>query len=121
MNGDEVMNVSTLSHGRDSSTAVSGPTLTTAPTKNTPKRESFTVHTFQNPFNVHDSSTFTATPLRQQKLPAWQPALTAWTVIPAYLIVGMVFVLIGVVLINVSANVQEHVSARAVQPRTRRL
>ena len=45
---------------------------------------------------------FLATRLRQQKLPAWQPILTAWTVIPTIFILGAVSIPIGVVLLLAS-------------------
>jgi hypothetical protein len=56
---------------------------------------------------------FADTRFRQQKLAAWQPILTASTVIPVFCIVGIIFVPIGAILISVSANVQERVSLRA--------
>jgi hypothetical protein len=37
-----------------------------------------------------------ASKLRQQKLPAWQPILTAYTAIPVVFIIGFVFIPIGV-------------------------
>lgn len=50
------------------------------------------------------------TRFRQQKLPAWQPVLTAWTVIPAVFGIGIVFVPIGVLLLLASDSVQEVVT-----------
>uniref|UniRef100_A0A914C5C1 Cell cycle control protein 50A n=1 Tax=Acrobeloides nanus TaxID=290746 RepID=A0A914C5C1_9BILA len=50
-----------------------------------------------------------ATRLRQQKLPAWQPILTAWTVIPTIFILGAVSIPIGVVLLLASDGVNEHI------------
>ncbi|VDO77898.1 unnamed protein product [Haemonchus placei] len=43
-------------------------------------------------------SVFSATKLRQQQLPAWQPILTASTVIPTVIGVGIIFIPIGVAL-----------------------
>lgn len=50
------------------------------------------------------------TRLRQQKLPAWQPVLTAWTVIPAVFGIGVFFLPIGVLLLLASDSVQEVVT-----------
>lgn len=41
---------------------------------------------------------FADTKLRQQKLPAWQPILTASTVIPTVFGIGVVFLPVGVAL-----------------------
>ncbi|KAI1726383.1 LEM3 (ligand-effect modulator 3) family / CDC50 family domain-containing protein [Ditylenchus destructor] len=43
-----------------------------------------------------------ASRLRQQQLPAWQPILTAKTVIPTVLVTGVIFIPIGVALIIAS-------------------
>ncbi|KAI1732857.1 LEM3 (ligand-effect modulator 3) family / CDC50 family domain-containing protein [Ditylenchus destructor] len=48
-----------------------------------------------------------ASRLRQQQLPAWQPILTAKTVIPTVLVTGVIFIPIGVALILASNKVQE--------------
>ncbi|CAJ0931272.1 unnamed protein product, partial [Mesorhabditis belari] len=48
-----------------------------------------------------------ASALRQQRLPAWQPILTATTVIPAVFCVGIVFIPIGVALYLASSGVEE--------------
>jgi len=45
--------------------------------------------------------------LRQQKLPAWQPILTAYTAIPVVFVMGMVFIPIGIVLLLASSSVKE--------------
>lgn len=45
--------------------------------------------------------------LRQQKLPAWQPILTAKSVIPTIFSVGALFIPIGVVLLLASESVKE--------------
>ncbi|VDM38465.1 unnamed protein product [Toxocara canis] len=47
------------------------------------------------------------TKLRQQRLPAWQPILTASSVIPAIFAVGIIFLPIGVALFLASEGVQE--------------
>ncbi|GMS98397.1 hypothetical protein PENTCL1PPCAC_20572 [Pristionchus entomophagus] len=47
------------------------------------------------------------TPLRQQKLAAWQPILTARTVLPTVFCVGIVFIPIGIALVLASQGVQE--------------
>ena len=36
------------------------------------------------------------TAFKQQRLPAWQPILTAGTVLPAFFIIGIIFVPLGV-------------------------
>lgn len=46
---------------------------------------------------------------KQQKLKAWQPILTAGTVLPTFFVIGLVFIPIGVLLFITSKNVQEHV------------
>ncbi|GMR47672.1 hypothetical protein PMAYCL1PPCAC_17867 [Pristionchus mayeri] len=48
-----------------------------------------------------------ATPLRQQKLAAWQPILTATTVLPIVFCVGIVFIPIGIALVLASQGVEE--------------
>ncbi|GMT23613.1 hypothetical protein PFISCL1PPCAC_14910, partial [Pristionchus fissidentatus] len=48
-----------------------------------------------------------ATPLRQQKLAAWQPILTASTVLPTVFCVGIVFIPIGIALVLASQGVEE--------------
>ena len=47
---------------------------------------------------------FLDTRLRQQKLPAWQPILTASTVIPTVFVIGVVFIPIGAVLYTASQS-----------------
>lgn len=44
---------------------------------------------------------------KQQKLPAWQPILTAGTVLPTFLIIGITFVPIGIGLLISSNQVQQ--------------
>ncbi|CAJ0579977.1 unnamed protein product, partial [Mesorhabditis spiculigera] len=48
-----------------------------------------------------------ASALRQQRLPAWQPIMTATTVIPAVFCVGIVFIPIGIALYLASDSVVE--------------
>ncbi|CAB3406177.1 unnamed protein product [Caenorhabditis bovis] len=48
-----------------------------------------------------------ASALRQQKLPAWQPILTASTVIPTVLAIGVIFIPIGIALFLASNSVHE--------------
>lgn len=50
---------------------------------------------------------WTDTAFRQQRLKAWQPILTPKTVIPLFLVIGIIFAPIGGVLIWASARVQE--------------
>ncbi|XP_071508086.1 cell cycle control protein 50A-like isoform X3 [Diadema antillarum] len=47
------------------------------------------------------------TAFKQQRLPAWQPILTAGTVLPMFFVVGLVFVPLGVGFLVTSNNVQE--------------
>lgn len=48
---------------------------------------------------------FTDTKFKQQKLPAWQPILTANTVLPAFFAIGIAFIPLGATLLYVSDNV----------------
>jgi hypothetical protein len=50
-----------------------------------------------------------STALRQQRLPAWQPVLTAQTVMPLFFIIGTIFVIIGAILYTYSNNIKEKV------------
>ena len=45
---------------------------------------------------------------KQQRLPAWQPILTAGTVLPAFFVIGVAFVPIGVGLLYFSNDVSIH-------------
>lgn len=47
------------------------------------------------------------TKFKQQKLPAWQPIMTAGTVLPAFFAIGAAFIPLGVALLITSNNVQE--------------
>lgn len=47
------------------------------------------------------------TALKQQRLPAWQPILTAKTVLPLFFIIGVIFVVLGGVLLHFSDTVNE--------------
>merc|ERR1739844_572643 len=44
----------------------------------------------------------------QQKLPAWQPILTAGTVLPAFFVIGVAFVAIGAGLLYFTNGILEH-------------
>ena len=44
---------------------------------------------------------------KQQQLPAWQPILTAGTVLPTFFVIGLAFVPIGVGLMYFSDQVNE--------------
>jgi len=46
---------------------------------------------------------------KQQKLPAWQPILTAGTVLPTFFFIGIAFVPIGIGLLFSSNSVQEYI------------
>lgn len=47
------------------------------------------------------------TAFKQQRLPAWQPILTAGTVLPAFFVIGLVFIPIGIGLFVTSNNIKE--------------
>uniref|UniRef100_A0A4W5P2W3 Cell cycle control protein n=1 Tax=Hucho hucho TaxID=62062 RepID=A0A4W5P2W3_9TELE len=47
------------------------------------------------------------TAFKQQRLPAWQPILTAGTVLPAFFVIGLIFIPIGIGLFVTSNNIQE--------------
>eukprot|EP00058_Branchiostoma_floridae_P005117 XP_002590605.1 hypothetical protein BRAFLDRAFT_59314 [Branchiostoma floridae] len=54
------------------------------------------------------------TAFKQQRLPAWQPIMTAGTVLPAFYGVGLLFIPIGIGLLVTSNNVQEIVVSSKV-------
>lgn len=45
------------------------------------------------------------TAFKQQRLPAWQPIITANTALPVFLIIGLTFIPIGIVLVITSERV----------------
>lgn len=47
------------------------------------------------------------TAFKQQRLPAWQPILTAGSVLPAFFIIGLMFIPIGIGLFVSSNNIKE--------------
>ncbi|UJR38578.1 hypothetical protein I4U23_031244 [Adineta vaga] len=47
------------------------------------------------------------TAFKQQRLPAWQPIITANTALPVFLIIGLIFIPIGIVLVVTSDRVLE--------------
>ncbi|KAI7800305.1 transmembrane protein 30Ab [Triplophysa rosa] len=47
------------------------------------------------------------TAFKQQRLPAWQPILTAGTVLPAFFVIGLIFIPIGICLYVTSNNIKE--------------
>lgn len=56
-------------------------------------------------FNNNNNLTFLETKFKQQNLPAWQPILTASTVLPAFFAIGLAFIPLGVALLITSNNV----------------
>lgn len=48
------------------------------------------------------------TAFKQQRLPAWQPIITANTALPVFLIIGLLFIPIGIVLVVTSDRVLEY-------------
>ncbi|KAF7655538.1 hypothetical protein LDENG_00054520 [Lucifuga dentata] len=47
------------------------------------------------------------TAFKQQRLPAWQPILTAGTVLPSFFVIGLIFIPIGIGLYVTSNNIKE--------------
>jgi hypothetical protein len=47
------------------------------------------------------------TKFKQQKLPAWQPIMTASSVLPAFIAVGVIFIPLGVALLVTSNGVSK--------------
>ncbi|XP_039904809.1 cell cycle control protein 50A-like [Simochromis diagramma] len=47
------------------------------------------------------------TAFKQQRLPAWQPILTAGSVLPAFFVIGLIFIPIGIGLYVTSNNIKE--------------
>ncbi|XP_053566422.1 cell cycle control protein 50A [Bombina bombina] len=47
------------------------------------------------------------TAFKQQRLPAWQPILTAGTVLPAFFVIGIIFIPIGIGILVTSNNIRE--------------
>lgn len=58
------------------------------------------------------------TAFKQQRLPAWQPILTAGTVLPAFFIIGLMFIPIGIGLYVTSNNIKEFEVAMFVREST---
>lgn len=54
------------------------------------------------------------TAFKQQRLPAWQPILTAGTVLPAFFVIGLIFIPIGIGLYVTSNNIKEFEVSLAV-------
>jgi hypothetical protein len=52
-------------------------------------------------------TSFSDSAFKQQRLPAWQPILTAGTVLPTFFILGVAFVPTGIGMLWFSDNVQE--------------
>ncbi|XP_020291163.1 cell cycle control protein 50A isoform X2 [Pseudomyrmex gracilis] len=46
---------------------------------------------------------------KQQRLPAWQPILTAGTVLPTFFVIGVAFIPVGIGLLHFSDEVKEHI------------
>lgn len=67
-------------------------------------------HTIEGNLSLHSPLSFlpaTGSAWRQQLLSAWQPILTTNTVLPAFLLIGLIFVPTGVLLLVTSNQVQE--------------
>jgi len=63
--------------------------------------------TVSSPETGNESKKPNESDFSQQKLPAWQPILTAGTVLPAFFVIGIAFVAIGVGLLHFSNEVLE--------------
>jgi len=61
----------------------------------------------QSPSNPSASNSKFKQKFKQQRLPAWQPILTADTVLPAFFLIGLLFVPLGVALLLFSDGVVE--------------
>ena len=46
---------------------------------------------------------------KQQRLPAWQPILTAGTVLPTFFVIGIAFIPVGIALLYFSDEVKENI------------
>ena len=55
--------------------------------------------------NLVTVKSFPDTKFKQQKLPAWQPIMTAGTVLPAFFAIGIAFIPLGVALLITANNV----------------
>ena len=55
--------------------------------------------------NIKAKFLFLDTKFKQQKLPAWQPILTAGTVLPAFFAIGIAFIPLGIALLVTSNGV----------------
>ncbi|ELU16234.1 hypothetical protein CAPTEDRAFT_221837 [Capitella teleta] len=56
--------------------------------------------------NVRPASNFD-TKFKQQRLPAWQPIMTAGTVLPAFFAIGIAFIPLGIALLVTANNINE--------------
>lgn len=52
---------------------------------------------------------FSDSAFKQQRLPAWQPILTAGTVLPTFFVIGIAFIPVGIGLLYFSDEVKEMV------------
>ena len=59
--------------------------------------------------------------LKQQKLPAWQPIMTAGTVLPIFFAIGIAFIPLGVALLITSNNVSIFATSHRAVLRTLRI
>ena len=81
--------------------------------KNKPTSE---FNIFQRHLNhlIQMQSLHTASAFKQQKLPAWQPILTADTVLPLFFLIGIAFIPIGVGLLLSSNQVDQSESLDSI-------
>lgn len=72
----------------------------------------FEKHLFDLDFieqNKQDVFLFADSAFKQQRLPAWQPILTAGTVLPTFFVIGIAFIPVGIGLLYFSEEVKEFV------------
>ena len=60
------------------------------------------------------SFSFTDSDFKQQRLKAWQPILTASSVLPVFLVIGLVFLPLGIALLVASDEVGELASCNGL-------
>lgn len=81
------------------------------PFNNPPNAHNTTHPSSHPPTHKHESQSFLNLPtdsaFKQQRLPAWQPVLTARTVLPTFFVIGVLFIPIGVVLLYLSNSSNE--------------
>ncbi|XP_011641917.1 cell cycle control protein 50A isoform X2 [Pogonomyrmex barbatus] len=75
-------------------------TSTNSPPMDSPRHPIF--------YSMNDDNE-TNSAFKQQRLPAWQPILTAGTVLPTFFVIGVAFIPVGIGLLYFSDEVKEHI------------